>query len=61
MDEVKGKWRTLVERFKVDGGRTCNDSFDLPGLDGDKRNMKVIFSRGVGTKGVNYDFTMSPA
>lgn len=60
-DGTKGKWRNLVSRDKIDGGKICSGSFELPGLDDENRSMKVIFSRGVGTKGVGYNFTMKPA
>ena len=61
-DYVKGKWYTLVPRFKTDSGQTTEGSFTLPdtGADGSTR-IKFIFSRGLGTKGVDYEFYMEPA
>lgn len=61
-DEVKGKWRTLVDRDKIDGGHKVSGTLDVLGVgDIDSRSLKFIFSRGIGTKGVGYDFFMEPA
>ena len=60
-DHVPAKWRTLVKRHKVDGGKSCSGSFELQGFDDESRSLKMIFSRGVGTKGVDYDFEMEKA
>lgn len=64
VDYVKGKWITLEDRSKIESGHTCTGSFTLPLT----RNMsdgmglvKFIFSRGMGTKGVDYEFFMEPA
>lgn len=62
VDNVKGRWRTLLDRDKIDSGRKCGGTIDVPKLTTtDSRALKVIFSRGVGTKGVGYDFFMEPA
>ncbi|MEM8807509.1 MAG: hypothetical protein AAGF01_15935 [Cyanobacteria bacterium P01_G01_bin.38] len=62
-DYVKGKWITIEDRSKIKSGNTCTGSFDLPithNLD-DRGSVKLIFSRGLGTKGVDYEFFMEPA
>jgi len=63
-DYVKGKWITLVDRDKIDSGHTCSGTFTLPhtlNMDDDMGSVRFIFSRGLGTKGVDYDFFMAPA
>jgi hypothetical protein len=62
-DEVHGSWNTLVKREKVDSGSTLSGNFDLPQSQGGQSTteLKVIFSRGLGTKGVDYNFSMDPA
>lgn len=63
-DYVKGKWITIEDRSKIESGHTCKGSFTLPGTlnmaDG-MGSLKLIFSRGLGTKGVDYEFFMEPA
>jgi len=63
-DFVPGKWITIEERIKIESGHTTSGSFTLP----ETRNvqegmgtMRLTFSRGLGTKGVDYDFFMEPA
>ena len=61
-DTIDSKWKNLVPRFKTDSGQTTSGRFSLPKVnDEGKTMMKVIFSRGIGTKGVNYEFYMEPA
>jgi len=61
-DEVKGKWRTLVDRDKIDSGHKCSGTLNVESAgDFDSRALKFIFSRGIGTKGVGYEFFMQPA
>ncbi|OLE54261.1 MAG: hypothetical protein AUG51_09145 [Acidobacteria bacterium 13_1_20CM_3_53_8] len=62
-DHEEGKFVTLVERFTTDSGQTTESSFTLPetlGTDG-MGGMRLIFSRNLGTKGVDYEFFMEPA
>lgn len=60
-DSTKGRWVTVLPRFKTNGGQTCTGAFTIPGFDGDSASVKFIFSRGLGTKGVDYNFFMEPA
>lgn len=56
-----GKWKTLVSRFKTESGQTTSGSFTLPDAGGQGSTlMKLIFSRGVATQGVDYEFYMEP-
>jgi hypothetical protein len=60
----KGHWETIEERIKIESGHTTTGRFTLPVTSGNPNDMgalRLIFSRGVGTKGVSYDFTMEPA
>ena len=63
-DYVKGKWITIEERIKIESGHTTTGSFTLPTTlnapDG-QGSMRLIFSRGLGTKGVDYEFFMEPS
>jgi hypothetical protein len=62
-DGLKGKWYTLVKREKVDSGAILSGSFDLPqSLGGQSTTqLRLIFSRGFATTGVDYDFSMQAA
>jgi len=62
-DGLKGKWRTLVKREKIDSGASLSGSFDLPqSLGGQSTTeLKLIFSRGFATTGVDYNFSMEAA
>ncbi len=63
-DYVKGKWVTIEERVKIESGHTLTGSFTLPhtlNMDEDEGSLQLIFSRGLGTQGVDYEFTMEPA
>src|SRR5687768_10944726 len=55
-DEVKGRWLTIEERIKIESGHTTTGSSTLPAMgvaaDGEA-TMRLIFSRGLGTKGVD--------
>jgi hypothetical protein len=58
---TKGSWVTIRSRIKVDSGKTKTGTFTVPVTklsstqDAEKTEVKVILSRGVGTKGVEYD------
>jgi len=63
-DYVKGKWVTIEERVKIESGHTMTGSFTVPhtlNMDEDEGSLRLIFSRGLGTKGVDYEFFMEPA
>lgn len=63
-DYVKGKWMTIENRSKIEAGHTCTGSFTLPttlNMDEGMGSLRLIFSRGLGTKGVDYEFFMEPA
>ncbi|MEM7038001.1 MAG: hypothetical protein AAF570_13540 [Bacteroidota bacterium] len=58
-----GNWDTIVDRSRINGGSTISGSFTAP-VDPDedgKARLKVIFSRGALTRGVDYHFFMEPA
>ncbi len=63
-DDVDGKWLTIEERIKIESDHTTTGRFTLPAVgvaaDGEA-TMRLIFSRGLGTKGVDYEFFMEPA
>jgi hypothetical protein len=62
-DANKGRWFTIEERIKIESGHTTTGSFTVPetlNLDGSGL-IKLIFSRGLGTQGVDYEFFMEPA
>ena len=63
-DDVQGSWVTIEERIKIESDHTTTGSFTLPAMglaaDGDA-TMRLIFSRGLGTQGVDYEFFMEPA
>lgn len=63
-DYVKGKWITIEDRSKIETGHTCTGSFKLAttrNMSEDMGSLRLIFSRGLGTKGVDYEFFMEPA
>jgi hypothetical protein len=63
-DYVKGKWVTIEERVKIESGHTLTGSFTLPttlNMPDDRGSLRLIFSRGLGTQGVDYEFFMEPA
>ena len=63
-DYVKGKWITIENRSKIESGHTCSGSFKLPptlNMPDGLGSLRLIFSRGLGTKGVDYEFFMEPA
>jgi hypothetical protein len=62
-DGKKGNWYTLVKREKVDSGASLSGSFNLPeSLSGwPVTQLRLIFSRGAATKGVDYNFSMDLA
>ncbi len=62
-DGIKGNWYTLVKREKVDSGASLSGSFNLPeSLSGwPVTQLRLIFSRGVGTNGVDYDCSLEAA
>jgi hypothetical protein len=63
-DYVKGKWVTIEERIKIESGHTTTGSFTLPTTRNAPEgtgSLRLIFSRGLGTKGVDYEFFMEPA
>ena len=62
IDSIKGHWKTIEERAKVESGHTMTGSFTLPEtLDSNGYGrMRVKLSRGIGTKGVDYKFVMNP-
>ena len=63
-DFVPGKWLTIEERVKIESGHTLTGSFTLIPLYTSTDNqglLRLIFSRGLGTKGVDYEFFMEPA
>ena len=63
-DGVNGSWVTLEDRQKIDSGNTLNGAFTLPhAVEPSQAEtlLRLIFSRGMGTQGVDYNFQMSPA
>ena len=64
-DYVKGSWKTVEERIKVESDHTTTGSFSIPTVyleDGVTKkgfNTRVKFSRGVLTKGANYSFVLN--
>ena len=63
-DAIKGTWKTVEERIKIESDHTTSGSFTLPASvdkNGNERSyeMRVKFSRGALTKGSNYHFEMT--
>jgi hypothetical protein len=63
-DAVHGQWLTLEDRQKIDSGNSLNGSFTLPksaNASETETQLRLIFSRGLGTVGVDYQFAMQLA
>lgn len=63
VDANKGRWFTIEERIKIESGHTTVGHFTVPETLNMNGNglIKLIFSRGLGTQGVDYEFFMEPA
>jgi hypothetical protein len=61
-DAIKGTWKTIEERIKIESNHSTTGSFSLSETLNANGNglMRVKFSRGLGTNGVDYEFVMTP-
>lgn len=59
-ENVRGKWKTLVDKFDTESGQTTSGHFTLPSFGNPETEMRVHFSRSIGTQGVDYVFFMEP-
>jgi len=60
-ENVRGKWKTLVDKFDTDSGQTTSGHFTLPSFPTHPlTKMRVHFSRSIGSKGVDYVYHQEP-